>query len=139
MGDTIGFVVETPGARAALYVSGDTVYYEALDEIGRRFDIGTAFLHMGDAHFPAGGEIRFSMSGKTAAELTRSLDARSVVPVHYESWAHLTEKPEEVTAAFEDAGVGERLHWLEPGRPYPVAWPTLSVQAHTAPSRAVSD
>ncbi|NUK07137.1 MBL fold metallo-hydrolase [Streptomyces lunaelactis] len=127
MGDTIGFVVEVPGAQAALYISGDTVYYDALDEIGRRFGIGTALLHMGDAHFPAGGDIRFSMNGQAAAALARSLGARSVVPIHYESWAHLTEKPEEVTAAFDDAGLDGLLRWLDPGRPYPITWPTLTV------------
>jgi L-ascorbate metabolism protein UlaG (beta-lactamase superfamily) len=129
MGDTIGFVIEVSDAQAAFYVSGDTVYYDELDEIGRRFDIGTAFLHMGDAHFAEGGDIRFSMNGEAAAGLTRSLGASSVVPIHYESWAHLAEKPERVTAVFNGAGLGGQLHWLHPGRAYPIAWPTLSLDA----------
>jgi L-ascorbate metabolism protein UlaG (beta-lactamase superfamily) len=42
---TIGFVLEWPGqSKGALYVSGDTVYYAGIDEIGRRFSIGTAIL-----------------------------------------------------------------------------------------------
>lgn len=127
MGDTIGFVVEVPNAQAALYVSGDTVYYDALDAIGRRFDIGTAFLHLGDAHFTEGGDIRFSMNSEEAVALTRSLGTRSVVPIHYESWAHFTEKPEQVSGAFDEAGLGAVLRRLRPGQEHPISWPTLTI------------
>lgn len=126
IGDTIGFVVEAPGAEAALYLSGDTVYHDALDEIGRRFRIGTAFLHVGDAHFESGGDARFSMNGEEAVALTRSLGARSVVPIHYDSWAHFAEKPEEVAAAFADAGLSGLLRWLRPGEAHGITWPTLT-------------
>ncbi|MGW0770055.1 MBL fold metallo-hydrolase [Streptomyces sp. NPDC002676] len=126
MGDTVGFVLEVPDAQAAIYISGDTVYHDALDEIGRRFRIGTAFLHLGDAHFEVGGDTRFSMNSEEAVALARSLDARSVVPIHYDSWEHFAERPEAISTAFADAGLDERLQWLAPGKPHPLAWPTLT-------------
>ncbi|MCZ0980673.1 MBL fold metallo-hydrolase [Streptomyces diastatochromogenes] len=49
-GPVTGFVVAYGGG--VLYVSGDTVRHDALAEIGARFRVDTAFLHLGDAHFP---------------------------------------------------------------------------------------
>ena len=115
LGDVIGFVVEA--LDEVLYISGDTVYYEELDDIGRRFAIDTAFLHLGDAHFDVGGDLAFSMSGSGGATLTASLGARRVVPIHLDGWAHLAEPTRRITEAFEAAGLGEALHWLEPGVP----------------------
>ena len=43
IGDVTGFVLEWEGQRhGALYVSGDTILFGDLAEIGRRFEIGTA-------------------------------------------------------------------------------------------------
>jgi L-ascorbate metabolism protein UlaG (beta-lactamase superfamily) len=115
LGDVIGFVVEALGE--VLYVSGDTVHYEELDDLGRRFAVDTAFLHFGDAHFDVGGDIAFSMSGSAGAALTASLGARRVVPIHFDGWEHFAEPAGHITEAFTAAGLGEVLHWLEPGVP----------------------
>jgi L-ascorbate metabolism protein UlaG (beta-lactamase superfamily) len=118
VGDVVGFVVEVPGEDEAVYVSGDTVYIDELDEIGRRFTIGHALLHLGAARFKEyrDGQL-ISMDGDQAAALTRSLDAHTVVPIHYTSWRHFTEDREDVTARFAAAGLADRLRWLTPGTP----------------------
>ncbi|MEE1782866.1 MBL fold metallo-hydrolase [Streptomyces sp. SP17BM10] len=118
VGDVTGFVIEVPGEEEAVYISGDTVHIPELDEIGRRFRIGTAFLHLGAARIEAfgGGEL-ITMDAAQAAALTRSLGARRVVPLHYTSWEHFTEGREETTAHFTAAGLADRLHWLTPGVP----------------------
>ncbi|MGN9840597.1 MBL fold metallo-hydrolase [Nonomuraea sp. H19] len=126
-GDVIGFVLEIPGASAALYVSGDTVYYDELDRIGERFTIGTAFLHLGDARVPALGDFSFTLDSSEGARLARSLDAATVVPVHFDSWEHFNEDPGRISDTFADAGLADRLHWLPPGEPYRLAWPSLNV------------
>ncbi len=114
-GDVIGFVVERPGEREALYVSGDTVYCEELDEIAERFTIGTAILHFGAAQVDEIGELPITLSGEQGLALARSLRARTVVPVHYASWEHFSQGREDVVSAFEDAGLTDRLRWLTPG------------------------
>ncbi|MFD4941469.1 MBL fold metallo-hydrolase [Streptomyces sp. NPDC058409] len=116
VGDVTGFVIEAPGEDEAVYISGDTVHIPELDEIGRRFTIGTALLHLGAARIEAfgGGEL-ITMDGEQAASLTRSLGARRVVPVHYDSWDHFTEGHEQIAARFTEAGLADRLHWLTPG------------------------
>jgi L-ascorbate metabolism protein UlaG (beta-lactamase superfamily) len=46
-----------------------------------------------------------------AAEATKILGARRVVPVHYEGWAHFTEGRDDLEAAFAAAGLSDRLQW----------------------------
>ncbi|MDJ0343950.1 MBL fold metallo-hydrolase [Streptomyces sp. H10-C2] len=118
IGDVVGFVLEVPGENEAVYVSGDTVHTGELDEIGRRFTVGTALLHLGAARFKEYNDSQLiSMDGAQAAALTRSLGAHTVVPIHYTSWQHFTEDRADVTARFTDAGLADRLHWLTPGTP----------------------
>ena len=112
-GDVIGFVLET--SEGTLYISGDTVYYDALDEIGRRFSVDVAFLHLGDARLPILGDVSLTMNGDQGARLTRSLGARTVVPVHFDAWAHFTEGRDRIVEAFERAGLADRLRLLTPG------------------------
>lgn len=116
VGDVIGFVIEAEGETEALYISGDTVYVDALDEIARRFTIGAALLHLGAARFAGfGGGRLITMDAAQGAALTRSIGAHTAVPVHYTSWEHFTEDRAQITAAFEAAGLADRLQWLTPG------------------------
>lgn len=39
------------------------------------------------------------------------LDARCIVPVHYDGWARLTEGRDVIQAAFTAAGLADRLDW----------------------------
>ncbi|MFC8448108.1 MBL fold metallo-hydrolase [Kitasatospora sp. NPDC057223] len=116
-GDVIGFVVEQHGEQEALYISGDTVYFDELDEIARRFDIGTAVLHFGAAQVDEISELPITLDGSQGVALVRSLGAKNVVPIHYTSWAHFSQGREDVNTAFEHAGLTDRLHWLTPGTP----------------------
>jgi L-ascorbate metabolism protein UlaG (beta-lactamase superfamily) len=115
VGDVIGFVVEVQGLPRAIYVSGDTVVHDDLGEIGRRFAIGPALLHLGQARFEPTGDITYSMSGADAAGLARTLRATGVLPVHYDDWAHFSESSKVVRQAL--AATPCAVHWMEPGRP----------------------
>ena len=116
--EVVGFVIEVPGEDEAVYVSGDTVDFGELDEIGRRFTIGTALLHLGAAvvdEFDPGRLL--TLDGRQGAALASTLGAHTVVPLNYASWSHFTEGRAEIGAAFTDAGLAHRLRWLTPGVP----------------------
>ncbi|WP_440072261.1 MBL fold metallo-hydrolase [Streptosporangium sp. OZ121] len=114
-GDVIGFLLRVPGEDEALYISGDTVYYDELDEIGRRYTVGAAVLHFGAAVVPYFGNDYITMDGEQGARLTQSLGAGTVVPVHYDAWEHFTQGRDGITDAFARAGLDDRLHWAERG------------------------
>jgi L-ascorbate metabolism protein UlaG (beta-lactamase superfamily) len=50
-----------------------------------------------------------TLDSEQAAEAARILGARRVVPVHCDSWAHFTEGRDKIRAAFEAAGLADRL------------------------------
>lgn len=113
-GPCIGFVLEWPGqSNGPLYISGDTVLFDGALEVARRFKIGTAFLHLGAAGY---GPLRFTMNADEGAQLGKALGAKTLIPLHYEDWTHFKQPRSEVTPAFERAGLGHRLTWLEPGK-----------------------
>ncbi|WP_373412967.1 MBL fold metallo-hydrolase, partial [Streptomyces sp. NRRL B-24572] len=68
-----------------------------------------------DAHFASTGDRAFSMSAAEGAALARTLGARTVIPLHYDSWDHLAEDPARITEAFAAPDLAGRLRWLRPG------------------------
>jgi L-ascorbate metabolism protein UlaG (beta-lactamase superfamily) len=117
--ETTGFVLEWEGqSRGALYVSGDTVYFRGIEEIGRRFKIGTAILHLGGVRFGLTGPLRYTFDAHGARRAAVTLGKPVVVPVHYEGWTHFAEPQ----ARFEEAFLAEGLsvRWVPRGE-----WVTL--------------
>lgn len=115
VGDVIGFVLEVDGVPRAIYVSGDTIEHAALDQVGQRFAIGPALLHLGQARFAPTGDITYSMSSQQAAAVARSVGARGVLPVHYDDWTHFTEGEQAARQGLAAAPCP--VHWMERGRP----------------------
>lgn len=115
-GPVIGFVLQTVGSDApATYVSGDTVWYDALKEIHQRFDIDRAVLFMGAARVPEVGPAHLTMSASDGIEFARAFPGAAIIPLHYEGWRHFSESRADIASAFADAALGDRLHWPEPG------------------------
>jgi L-ascorbate metabolism protein UlaG (beta-lactamase superfamily) len=112
-----GFVVFFADApERAIYVSGDTVWYEGVAEVARRFAVRAAILHLGAARVPEVGPFHLTMTAAEAVEAARTFESAAVVPLHYEGWAHFSEGRTEIAAAFAAAGLERRLRWLEFGR-----------------------
>ncbi|MFF7449742.1 MULTISPECIES: MBL fold metallo-hydrolase [unclassified Streptomyces] len=109
-GQVVGFVLTGEGL-PTVYVSGDNASLDAVREIADRFTpIDTALLFAGAPRFPMLFDGRpLVLDSAQAAEATRILDARRVVPVHHDSWAHFTEGRDELEAAFAAADLTDRL------------------------------
>ena len=118
VGETTGFLLEWDGqAHGALYISGDTVWFNGLYEIARRFKISTAILHIGKASFPITGPIRFTLNAKDAIRLVEALNPQQVIPIHYEGWGHFREPKSKAEPQFAQAGISNKLQWLPLGKP----------------------
>jgi L-ascorbate metabolism protein UlaG (beta-lactamase superfamily) len=114
VGPVIGFVLEWPGqVHGAVYISGDTVRFKGVDEVARRFKVGTALLHLGCVRFPISGPLRYTFSAQEAAQVAQALGARTVIPLHYEGWSHFSQGRADAEAAF--SALGPRVRWLTPG------------------------
>lgn len=117
-GPVVGFVLAFEDEpQAAVYVSGDTVWYDGVAEVSRRFPIKLAVLFMGAAKVSAAGPAPLTFTAAEAVEAARAFGAATIVPLHFEGWAHFTESRKDIEEAFAAAGLGGRLVWPQPGQP----------------------
>jgi L-ascorbate metabolism protein UlaG (beta-lactamase superfamily) len=120
-GDVTGWIIEWEGQRrGAIYVSGDTVLFEGLQEIAQRYQIGTALLHFGAAHFDVLGPVYLTFTAAEGARFAKALGEAIVIPIHYEGWAHFSEGRAQIEQAFAAAGLEKQLHFLPLGQPVPI-------------------
>ncbi|OUD01792.1 MBL fold metallo-hydrolase [Streptomyces swartbergensis] len=108
MGSMLEFGPVRGPARLRLYVSGDTLVYDGLDEIARRFpSADLAVLHLGGTRLPGGFVV--TMDGAQGAELARRLAPRLILPVHYEDYTVMRSPLSAFLAEIDAAGLGDRL------------------------------
>lgn len=116
-GPVIGFVLaEINSTGPVIYVSGDTVWFDGVQEVGRRFEVGVALLNLGAAKVAAAGPSPLTFTAAEALQLARAWPETLIVPLHFEGWEHFSEGRTEIGDAFANAGLQTRLRWLEPGR-----------------------
>jgi L-ascorbate metabolism protein UlaG (beta-lactamase superfamily) len=117
MGPVLGFVLEGPGV-PTVYVSGDNASLDVVHTIVDRLGtIDAAVLFAGAARIAARFDgAPLTLTSAAAAEATRILEARVVVPVHFEGWAHFSEGADTLRDAFASAGLSDRLKLAEPGQ-----------------------
>jgi L-ascorbate metabolism protein UlaG (beta-lactamase superfamily) len=117
VGEVIGFVLEWEGQDGgAFWVSGDTVYFKGVAEVGRRFDVGTALIHLGGVRFPVTGPARYTMNAAEAARVAREFGLKTLLPIHYEGWKHFRQGRGQIERVFTEAGIADIVHWLGAGR-----------------------
>ncbi|EME52449.1 MBL fold metallo-hydrolase [Amycolatopsis decaplanina] len=109
-GDVTGFVLTGQGL-PTVYVSGDNASLDVVRQVADRFGpVDTAVLFAGAPRLkPVFDGALLVLDSALAAEATRILDARTVVPVHIDSWDHFTEGRDDLVAAFTAAGLADRL------------------------------
>lgn len=117
-GDVVGFVV-APANRPdeAVYITGDTVWYEGVAEVARRFAVRSIMLFAGAARVQGRGAFHLTMNCDDAIATARAFPRALIFSVHHQGWEHFTETQEDLAAAFARAGLPERLRRLEPGIP----------------------
>jgi L-ascorbate metabolism protein UlaG (beta-lactamase superfamily) len=113
-GDVIGFVLSfEPASIPQIYVTGDTVWYDGVAEIARRFHAGVVLLFAGAAQ--PRGPFHLTMDTNDAIETAHAFPDAVIVPIHRDSWAHLTQGGNELERAFTALGLRSRLRMLQPG------------------------
>jgi L-ascorbate metabolism protein UlaG (beta-lactamase superfamily) len=83
-GHACGFVVHFDTIN--IYFAGDTSLFSDMQIIGRKENIDYAILPIGD---------EYTMGMEDAAMAAQLLNARNVIPVHYNTWGKIAQNPEE--------------------------------------------
>ncbi len=117
VGAVTGFFLEWDGQRdGGLYISGDTVRFRGLKDVGGRLRVHTAVLHVGGAQFGLSGPVRYTMRARHVAAVARDVGARRVIPIHYEGWQHFREGEADCRAALESAALSCPVRWIGRGQ-----------------------
>jgi hypothetical protein len=113
-GDVIGFVLTFKDDQMRpIYITGDTVWYDGVAEVARRFHAKAVVLFAGSAK--TRGPFHLTMDVNDAIETAHAFPDALIVPVHSEGWAHLTQSRDDIKTSFDLLGLGSRLRLLEPG------------------------
>jgi len=110
-GDVIGFVVRS--ADACIYITGDTVWFDGVAEVARRFDPDIVILFAGAAR--TRGPFYLTMDTNDAIETAHACPRAAIVPVHCEGWEHFSQNRQDLELSFNALGIGSRLRMIEPG------------------------
>jgi L-ascorbate metabolism protein UlaG (beta-lactamase superfamily) len=120
VGDVIGFALRWEGQEhGVLWISGDTVLYDGVREVADRLDVDTALIHLGGVRFGITGPLRYTMTASEAIELCGLVKPRTVIPIHYEGWAHFKEGRAEIERELATAPeeIRASVRWLTIGEP----------------------
>ena len=113
-GDVIGFVATSSKAGSRpIYISGDTVWYDGVAEVARRFKAGVVLPFAGAAQ--TRGPFHLTMDTNDTIETARAFPDAVIIPLHTDGWAHFRQNGGDLRASFNTLGFGPRLKLLEPG------------------------
>jgi L-ascorbate metabolism protein UlaG (beta-lactamase superfamily) len=113
-GDVIGFVLSfKENSRRPIYITGDTVWYDGVAEVARRFKAGVVLPFAGAAQ--TRGPFHLTMDTNDTIETARAFPDAVIVPLHTDGWAHFRQSGGDTRTSFDTLGFGPRLKMLVPG------------------------
>ncbi|MET9881272.1 MBL fold metallo-hydrolase [Actinacidiphila glaucinigra] len=128
MGSLLEFGPRSGPPELRLYISGDTLMADALEEIGRRYpDVDLALLHLGGTTLPGG--FLATMDGAQGAELAARVRPRLVMPIHYDDYTVMKSPLAAFLAEADKRGLSERIVHCHRGQKaiIPTAGPPVTV------------
>jgi len=114
-GPVTGFILNFKNeTRGSVYITGDTVWYEGVEEVAKRCDVGIVLAFVGAAVVKQVGSAHLTMTVDEALKLAMLFDKATIIPLHFEGWEHFTESRAKVQKKFMEAGLINRLQWAKP-------------------------
>lgn len=115
VGEVTGFVLSGPGT-PTVYISGDNASLDVVRTINARLGpFHAAILNAGAARTALAAGAPLTLTSELAAEAVETLGGPSMVPLHFEGWAHFTEGADSLRVSFESRRLSQRLHLPTPG------------------------
>lgn len=111
-GEVIGFMITIDGVGDAVYVTGDTVWYDGTAEVARRFNPEVVLLFAGGV--VTRGPFYLTMDTNDTVEAAVAFPNATIVPVHHEGWAHFTQSQQDIRITYSVVGLSDRLQLVEP-------------------------
>jgi L-ascorbate metabolism protein UlaG (beta-lactamase superfamily) len=117
-GDVTGFLLGVDEPGDAVYISGDTVWYEGTAEIAQHYQPKLIVLFTGSAQ--TRGKFHLTMNTNDAIDAAAAFSGAKVVTVHNQGWEHFKESQDDIAQAYGALGLASRLELLELGKPHSI-------------------
>lgn len=112
-GPVIGFMLHFENENeGAVYLTGDTVWYEGIAEVSTKFNVKLLFLFMGAAAVQSAGLYHLTMTTEDGIQAAQYFPDAKIIPVHFDGWEHYIETREIIQDGFDKAGFSQRVIWL---------------------------
>ena len=116
MGSMLEFLSPSGGVALNIYITGDTLVYEQLREIPRRYPaIDLGLLHLGGTRVLG---LMVTMDGKQGVEMVKLVDPTVAIPIHYNDYTVFKSPLEDFQREVESAGLEKMIRYLSHGETY---------------------
>lgn len=114
MGSMLEFKPDADETILQLYITGDTLMYDKLEEIPERYpEIDIALLHLGGTKILG---ILLTMDAQQGVEAVKLFDADTSIPIHYNDYEVFQSPLSDFKEAVEKAGLEEQVAYVEHGQ-----------------------
>ena len=116
MGSMLDFETANGERMLRMYISGDTLVHDDLNEIPKRFPgVDLALLHLGGTRIMG---VLLTMDDEQGVEIMRIIEPEKAIPIHYNDYDVFKSPLEDFKRAAEKAGLSDRLIYLAHGESY---------------------
>lgn len=116
MGSMLDFADGEGRQMMRIYITGDTLIFDDINEIPNRFPgVDLALLHLGGTRVLG---ILVTMDDEQGVEMMRIIEPPTAIPIHYNDYDVFKSPLEDFKRAAEDAGFSDRLIYLAHGESY---------------------
>jgi len=117
MGSVLDFGPDTAAPSYRMYISGDTLVYDDLQNIPQRFPgIDLALLHLGGTRIL--GVFKVTMDGKDGVQLMQIVQPRHAIPIHYNDYDVFKSPLADFAREVKEAGLEHKVTYLAHGQTY---------------------
>ena len=96
-----------------IYISGDTLIYDDIKEIPKKYsDIDLGLLHLGGTKILG---ILLTMDAKQGVQAVKIIAPRLSIPIHYNDYTVMKSSLDDFIQAITEAGLDERVKYLSHG------------------------
>lgn len=113
-GTVTGFLITVKGdTEYQLYITGDTVFYEGVQEVAEKSDPRYVFAFAGAVlHWES---IYMTMNDSDVVNTSFAFPGATIIPLHYEGWKHFTRDEKGIVQTFDYLDIGQKLKLLNKG------------------------
>lgn len=116
MGSMLEFGAANNRVALRLYITGDTLLHDDLQEIPKQYPaIDLALFHLGGTRIMG---LLLTMDAEQGVEAIRLINPREVIPIHYNDYEVFKSPLEDFKQAVAVAGFADRVKYLSHGETY---------------------